>query len=72
MTEGRLEHACREHMGCHIASSPRIQSKTAIYDLKLDKRSQKIGTGSKLQKYNLKKLPQYIINNKKKYKKWID
>ena len=49
-----------------------IQSKTAIYDLKLDKRSQKIGTGSKLQKYNLKKLPQYIINNKKKYKKWID
>ena len=49
-----------------------IQGKTAIYDLKLDKRSQKIGTGSKLKKYNLKKLPQYIINNKKKYKKWID
>ena len=49
-----------------------IKNKIAIYDLKLDKRSQKIGQGSKLQKYNLKKLPAYIIDNKKKYKKWID
>ena len=49
-----------------------IKSRIAIYDLKLDKRSQKIGQGSKLQKYNLKKLPEYIIDNKKKYKKWID
>ena len=49
-----------------------IKNKIAIYDLKLDKRSQKIGQGSKLQKYNLKKLPEYIIDNKKKYKKWID
>ena len=49
-----------------------IKSRIAIYDLKLDKRSQKIGQGSKLQKYNLKKLPTYIIDNKKKYKKWID
>ena len=49
-----------------------IKSRIAIYDLKLDKRSKKIGQGSKLQKYNLKKLPTYIIDNKKKYKKWID
>ena len=49
-----------------------IKNRIAIYDLKLDKRSQKIGQGSKLQKYNLKKLPTYIIDNKKKYKKWID
>ena len=49
-----------------------IKNRIAIYDLKLDKRSQKIGQGSKLQKYNIKKLPAYIINNKKKYKKWID
>ena len=49
-----------------------IKSRIAIYDLRLDKRSQKIGQGSKLQKYNLKKLPEYIIDNKKKYKKWID
>jgi len=49
-----------------------IKNRIAIYDLRLDKRSQKIGQGSKLQKYNLKKLPTYIIDNKKKYKKWID
>ena len=49
-----------------------IKNRIAIYDLRLDKRSQKIGQGSKLQKYNLKKLPEYIIDNKKKYKKWID
>ena len=49
-----------------------IKNRIAIYDLKLDKRSQKIGQGSKLQKYNIKKLPAYIINNKKKYKKRID
>ncbi len=49
-----------------------IKNRIAIYDLKLDKRSQKIGQGSKLKKYNLKKLPSYIIDNKKKYKKWID
>ena len=49
-----------------------IKNRIAIYDLKLDKRSQKIGQGSKLKKYNLKKLPSYIIDNIKKYKKWID
>ena len=49
-----------------------IKNRIAIYDLRLDKRSQKIGQGSKLQKYSLKKLPEYIIDNKKKYKKWID
>ena len=49
-----------------------IKNKIAIYDLNLDKRSQKIGKGSKLKKYNLKKLPSYINNNTEKYKKWID
>ena len=42
MTEGRLEHAYREHMGCHIASSPRIQSKTAMSDQSKKGRLQKI------------------------------
>jgi len=49
-----------------------IKNKIAIYDLNLDKRSQKMGTGKKLQKYNLKKLPSYIIDNIKKYKNWIE
>ena len=49
-----------------------IKNKTAIYDLNLDKRSEKIGHGSKLIKYNIENLPHYIKNNLEKYKKWID
>ena len=50
-----------------------INNKTAVYDLKVDKRIDKIGgTGAKLTKGNLKKLPIYLQNNLKKYKKWID
>ena len=50
-----------------------INNKTAVYDLKVDKRIDKIGgTGAKLTKSNLKKLPIYLQNNLKKYKKWID
>jgi beta-1,4-mannosyl-glycoprotein beta-1,4-N-acetylglucosaminyltransferase len=49
-----------------------IKNRTAIYDLNLDKRSEKIGHGSKLIKYNIDNLPHYIKNNLEKYKKWID
>ena len=49
-----------------------IKNRTAIYDLNLDKRSEKIGHGSKLIKYNIENLPHYIKNNLEKYKKWID
>ena len=49
-----------------------IKNRTAIYDLNLDKRSEKIGHGSKLIKYNIDYLPHYIKNNLEKYKKWID
>ena len=49
-----------------------IVSQQAIYDLSLDKKVQKIGHGSKLEKYDLKKLPSYINNNLEKFKDWID
>ena len=49
-----------------------IVSQQAIYDLKVDKRVQKIGHGNKLEKYDLKNLPPYINNNLDKFKKWID
>ena len=49
-----------------------ITDKKAIYDLKLDKRDQKIGSGNKLEKYNIDKLPSYIRENLNKYKDWID
>ena len=49
-----------------------IKNKQAIYDLKVDKRVNKIGNGSQLENYPLNKLPIYLQNNKKKYHEWID
>ncbi len=49
-----------------------IKKKQAIYDLKVDKRVNKIGNGSKLENYPTDKLPIYLQNNKKKYEEWID
>ena len=49
-----------------------IVNKQAIYDLKVDKRVNKIGDGSKLENYPLNKLPKYLQKNINKYEKWID
>jgi beta-1,4-mannosyl-glycoprotein beta-1,4-N-acetylglucosaminyltransferase len=49
-----------------------INDKKAIYDLKVDKRVNKIGDGSKLEKFELNKLPIHIQENYNAYKEWID
>ena len=49
-----------------------IKDKQAIYDLTVDKTTNKIGNGSKLKKFEFKKLPIYIQKNKNDYKKWMD
>ena len=49
-----------------------IKNKQAIYDLKVDKRINKIGTGGKLEKFEFGKLPIYIQKNKNNFKEWID
>ena len=49
-----------------------IKNKQAIYDLKVDKKSKKIGEGSKLEKYPLDKLPKFLQDNLKNYYEWID
>ena len=49
-----------------------IKNKQAIYDLKVDKRVNKIGDGSKLEKYPSDKLPKFLQDNLNDYKKWID
>ena len=49
-----------------------IKDKRAIYDLKLDKRLNKIGKGEKLEKYSINKLPKFLQNNLTKYQNWID
>tara|TARA_Y100000389_G_scaffold2651_1_gene2627 strand:- start:1784 stop:2659 length:876 start_codon:yes stop_codon:yes gene_type:complete len=49
-----------------------IKNKQAIYDLKVDKRVNKIGDGCKLENYPLNKLPIFLQNNLENYKEWID
>ena len=49
-----------------------IKNKMAIYDLTLDKRTQKIGHGKKLEKYPLDRLPKFLQDNLHKYQEWID
>jgi beta-1,4-mannosyl-glycoprotein beta-1,4-N-acetylglucosaminyltransferase len=49
-----------------------IKRKQAIYDLKVDKTVNKIGNGSKLEKFEINKLPNYIQINQNNLKEWID
>ena len=49
-----------------------INKKIAIYDLKVDKRSNKFGNGKKLENININSLPNYLQKNIEKYKEWID
>tara|TARA_B100001057_G_scaffold440244_1_gene474015 strand:- start:323 stop:1213 length:891 start_codon:yes stop_codon:yes gene_type:complete len=49
-----------------------IDNKQAIYDLKVDKKVNKIGDGSKLEKYPLDKLPKFLQNNLKNFQEWLD
>jgi len=49
-----------------------IKNKQAIYDLTVDKKTNKIGDGSKLEKYSLDKLPKFLQDNQTNYQKWLD
>ena len=49
-----------------------IKNKQAIYDLKADKTDNKIGNGNFLKKFELNKLPEYIVSNQNKFLDWID
>ena len=49
-----------------------VNARKAIYDLNLDKRQiNRFLTGSKLNKYNINLLPDYVKKNKKKFKNWL-
>ncbi len=49
-----------------------MKKKQAIYDLRVDKKVNKVGNGVVLNNYEIEKLPAYIKNNIEKYKYWID
>ena len=67
-----LHHREFELSGMNIQTIENvIKNRIAIYDLKVDQRSNKIGIGSKLTQLDDKKLPKFIIKNKKKFSKWF-
>ena len=51
-----------------------IKRNETIYDMFGDKTSKKFGDNQrkKLEKYNMNKLPEYIIKNSGKFKEWLD
>jgi beta-1,4-mannosyl-glycoprotein beta-1,4-N-acetylglucosaminyltransferase len=49
-----------------------INNKRAIYNLNVDKSEAKWGSGDKLEKFEIKKLPIYIQKNLNNFKEWID
>ena len=49
-----------------------IINKKTIYNLKVDSRSNKFDGGNKLEKFDLSLLPLYILENKNKFKEWIE
>jgi len=49
-----------------------MKKKQTLHDLTVDKRVNKIGNGSKLEKFEFGKLPIYIQQNKHNYMKWLD
>ena len=49
-----------------------ISEKKVLYDHSVDKRKSKWRATSKLEKINDKLLPEYLKNNKSKFKEWLD
>jgi len=49
-----------------------INNNKTIYNLKVDSRSNKFDGENKLKKINFDLLPSYILENKNKFKDWIE
>jgi len=49
-----------------------IINKKTIYNLKVDSKSNKFDGGNKLEKIDLSLLPSYILENKNKFKEWME
>ena len=49
-----------------------INSKAVIYDHRVDQTEYKFGGGQKLEKIDIKFLPEYIFYQKEKYSEWLD
>ena len=49
-----------------------IINKKTIYNLKVDSRTNKFDDGNRLEKIDLNLLPNYILENKNRFKEWIE
>ena len=49
-----------------------VKKKQALYDLRVDKRNNKVGNGLILENFEIKNLPSHIFENINKYKNWLD
>ena len=49
-----------------------INSKAVIYDHRADQTQYKFGGGQKLEKIDIKFLPEYIVSQKEKYLEWLE
>jgi len=49
-----------------------IKSKAVIYDHRVDQTQYKFGGGQKLDKIDIKFLPEYILSQKEKYLEWLE
>ena len=50
----------------------RIKNRESVYNLSIDKRVNKFSSGVKLKILEDNKLPKYLIENKEKFKDWLD
>ena len=50
----------------------RIKNRESVYNLSIDKRVNKFSKGVKLKVLNEIELPKYLVDNKEKYKNWLD
>ena len=50
----------------------RIKNRESVYNLSIDKRVNKFSSGVKLEILEENKLPRYLIENKEKFKDWLD
>ena len=49
-----------------------IKEKRALYNYKVDQKKQKWSSNLKLCKISLDLLPEYIVQNKEKYRNWLE
>ena len=50
----------------------RIKNRESVYNLSIDKRVNKFSSGVKLKILNDIELPKYLVDNKEKFKNWLD